>query len=40
LKKNYQICQYDIPEGKKVAVLGRPNAGKSTFINKLLMKID
>ena len=26
----------DLPEGKKVAVLGRPNAGKSTFINNLI----
>ena len=24
------------PEGKKIAVLGRPNAGKSTFINKFI----
>merc|ERR1711965_89879 len=23
--------QYQAPEGKKIAVLGRPNAGKSTF---------
>ena len=26
----------DIPDGKKVAILGRPNAGKSTFINKFI----
>jgi GTP-binding protein len=26
----------DVPDGKKVAILGRPNAGKSTFINKLI----
>ncbi len=26
----------DIPEGRKIAVLGRPNAGKSTFINKFI----
>tara|TARA_Y100000768_G_C23989255_1_gene691054 strand:+ start:2479 stop:3864 length:1386 start_codon:yes stop_codon:yes gene_type:complete len=26
----------NLPEGKKVAVLGRPNAGKSTFINNLI----
>ena len=25
-----------VPEGKKIAVLGRPNAGKSTFINKFI----
>ena len=24
------------PEGKKIAILGRPNAGKSTFINKFI----
>mgnify|MGYP001380661632 FL=1 len=28
--------QYQAPEGKKIAVLGRPNAGKSTFINKFI----
>ena len=28
--------QYQVPEGKKIAVLGRPNAGKSTFINKFI----
>ena len=26
----------DLPEGKKVAILGRPNAGKSTFINQII----
>ena len=26
----------DIQDGKKVAILGRPNAGKSTFINKFI----
>ena len=25
-----------VPEGKKIAILGRPNAGKSTFINKFI----
>ena len=24
------------PDGKKIAILGRPNAGKSTFINNLI----
>ncbi len=28
--------KYASPEGKKIAVLGRPNAGKSTFINKFI----
>ena len=26
----------ELPEGKKVAILGRPNAGKSTFINQII----
>ncbi len=28
--------QTNVPEGKKIAILGRPNAGKSTFINKFI----
>ena len=28
--------QIKIPDGKKIAILGRPNAGKSTFINKFI----
>ena len=28
--------KYESPEGKKIAVFGRPNAGKSTFINKFI----
>jgi GTP-binding protein len=28
--------QTTVPEGKKIAILGRPNAGKSTFINKFI----
>jgi GTP-binding protein len=28
--------QIEIPDGKKIAILGRPNAGKSTFINKFI----
>ena len=28
--------QSNVPEGKKIAILGRPNAGKSTFINKFI----
>ena len=26
----------ELPEGKKVAILGRPNAGKSSFINQII----
>ena len=26
----------EVPDGKKVAILGRPNSGKSTFINNLI----
>ena len=36
LEKGLSEISIDIPDGKKVAILGRPNAGKSTFINKLI----
>ncbi len=40
LKSNLEEKVPDIsiklPDGKRVAVLGRPNAGKSTFINKVI----
>jgi len=36
LKQKGPKNSIDIPEGRKIAVLGRPNAGKSTFINKFI----
>ena len=36
IKKSLPIYQSKVPEGKKIAILGRPNAGKSTFINKFI----
>ena len=36
LKQKVPNNSIDIPEGRKIAVLGRPNAGKSTFINKFI----
>ena len=36
IKKSLPINQSKVPEGKKIAILGRPNAGKSTFINKFI----
>ena len=40
LKSNLEEKVPDIsiklPDGKRIAVLGRPNAGKSTFINKVI----
>jgi GTP-binding protein len=36
IKDSLPDKQYITPEGKKIAVLGRPNAGKSTFINKFI----
>ncbi len=36
LKQKVSNNSIDIPEGRKIAVLGRPNAGKSTFINKFI----
>ena len=36
IKDSLPSVQTKIPEGKKIAVLGRPNAGKSTFINKFI----
>ena len=40
LKSNLEEKVHDVsiklPDGKRVAVLGRPNAGKSTFINKVI----
>ena len=36
LEKGLSEISIDVPDGKKVAILGRPNAGKSTFINKLI----
>jgi len=36
IKDSLPSVQTKIPEGKKIAILGRPNAGKSTFINKFI----
>ena len=36
IKKSLPSNQMQVPEGKKIAILGRPNAGKSTFINKFI----
>ena len=36
IKKSLPNVQTQVPEGKKIAILGRPNAGKSTFINKFI----
>ncbi len=36
IKESLPNEKYEFPEGKKIAVLGRPNAGKSTFINKFI----
>ena len=36
IKKSLPSNQTLVPEGKKIAILGRPNAGKSTFINKFI----
>ena len=36
IKSSLPEDKIQIPDGKKIAVLGRPNAGKSTFINKFI----
>ena len=36
IKNSLPINQTQVHEGKKIAILGRPNAGKSTFINKFI----
>ena len=36
IKKSLPNNQTNVPEGKKIAILGRPNAGKSTFINNFI----
>ena len=36
IKQSLPEEKIKIPAGKKIAVLGRPNAGKSTFINKFI----
>ena len=36
IKKSLPNNLMKVPDGKKIAILGRPNAGKSTFINKFI----
>jgi GTP-binding protein len=36
MKESLPKNKFETPYGKKIAVLGRPNAGKSTFINKFI----
>ena len=36
IKESLPKNKFETPDGKKIAVLGRPNAGKSTFINKFI----
>ena len=38
IKESLPKNKFETPDGKKIAVLGRPNAGKSTFINKFINK--
>ena len=36
IKESLPKNKFETPDGKKIAILGRPNAGKSTFINKFI----